>query len=143
MRTGFEIDDLSIDLASRRVLRAGVEVQLSRHSFELLVALAGEAPDPVGNEVLIERVWRGEARAETLEEHMSLLRQSLGDASGQPRYIERVPGAGYRLIAAIRRSGSGLRWRMRLIGAVVGFLALILVALVVGAVKWIAAGPPG
>ncbi|MDX1570908.1 MAG: winged helix-turn-helix domain-containing protein [Xanthomonadales bacterium] len=140
--TDFHIDDLRIDPLRRRVYRGDVEVELSRLSFEVFMALAREAPDPVSPRTLIERVWRGEAQTETLETEIVRLRKSLEDDPGRPRYVEAIPGAGYRLIPSIRRSKTGAVGRRWLIGGVIVVIALILLALIVGVVNWIATGPP-
>ena len=99
---GYQVDDLIIDLAPRRVRRAGAVIPLKALSFDLLVTLARAAPDLVSFEQLSERVWPGlEVTPETIVQRVKLLRTALGDDPHAPRYIEGVRGRGYRMVAEV------------------------------------------
>jgi DNA-binding winged helix-turn-helix (wHTH) protein len=56
---GYEVDDLTIELAPRRVRRAGTVIPLKALSFDLLVTLVRAAPNLLSFEQLSERVWSG------------------------------------------------------------------------------------
>jgi len=100
---GYQVDDLTIDLAPRRVRRAGTVIPLKALSFDLLVALVRAAPNLVSFDQLSERVWPGlVVTPETIVQRVKLLRSALGDDSHAPRYIEGVRGRGYRMIAEVR-----------------------------------------
>src|SRR5215469_1818578 len=100
---GYQVDDLIIDLAPRRVRRAGTVIRLQALSFDLLVALVRAAPNLVSFDQLNERVWPGLVIApETIVQRVKLLRGALGDDPHAPRYIEGVRGRGYRLVAEVR-----------------------------------------
>jgi TolB-like protein/DNA-binding winged helix-turn-helix (wHTH) protein/tetratricopeptide (TPR) repeat protein len=100
---GYQVDDLIIDLASRRVTRAGTVIPLKALSFDLLVTLVRAAPSLVSFEQLSERVWPGlVVTPETIVQRVKLLRAALGDDPHAPRYIEGVRGRGYRMVAAVR-----------------------------------------
>jgi len=100
---GYEVDDLIIDLAPRRVRRAGTVIRLQALSFDLLVALVRAAPNLVSFEQLSERVWPGlVVTPETIVQRVKLLRSALGDDAYAPRYIEGVRGRGYRTLAEVR-----------------------------------------
>jgi TolB-like protein/DNA-binding winged helix-turn-helix (wHTH) protein/Tfp pilus assembly protein PilF len=100
---GYEVDDLTLELAPRRVRRAGTVIPLKALSFDLLVALVRAAPNLLSFEQLSERVWSGLVISpETIVQRVKLLRGALGDDSQAPRYIEGVRGRGYRLIAEVR-----------------------------------------
>jgi TolB-like protein/DNA-binding winged helix-turn-helix (wHTH) protein len=100
---GYQVDDLSIDLAPRRVRRAGTVIPLKALSFDLLVTLARAAPNLLSFEQLSERVWPGVVvTPETIVQRVKLLRGALGDDPAAPRYIEGVRGRGYRMIAQVR-----------------------------------------
>ncbi|HXY96830.1 MAG TPA: winged helix-turn-helix domain-containing protein [Steroidobacteraceae bacterium] len=99
---GFRVDDLIVELAPRRVRRAGTLIRLQALSFDLLVALARAAPNVVSFEQLSERVWPGLViTPETIVQRVKLVRGALGDDPQAPRYIEGVRGRGYRMIAAV------------------------------------------
>jgi TolB-like protein/DNA-binding winged helix-turn-helix (wHTH) protein len=100
---GYQVDDLTIDLAPRRVRRAGMVIPLKALSFDLLVTLVRTAPNLVSFEQLSERVWPGlVVTPETVVQRVKLLRSALGDDPHAPRYIEGVRGRGYRMIAEVR-----------------------------------------
>ena len=99
---GYQVDDLTIDLAPRRVRRAGTVIPLKALSFDLLVALVRAAPALVSFDQLSERVWPGlVVTPETIVQRVKLLRSALGDDSHAPRYIEGVRGRGYRMLAQV------------------------------------------
>lgn len=93
--SSLRLAELEVDLAARRVTRAGEEVELTQKEFDLLAALALEAGVAVPRDRLLLRVWQtlwpGTQR--TLEVHVATLRAKLGD----PALIETVRGVGYRL----------------------------------------------
>jgi len=100
---GYQVDDLTIDLAPRRVRRAGTLIRLQALSFDLLVTLVRAAPNLASFEHLSERVWPGLViTPETIVQRVKLLRNALGDDPHAPRYIEGVRGRGYRMVAAVR-----------------------------------------
>jgi len=99
----YKVDDLIIDVARRRVIRAEVVIRLRALSFDLLVTLVRGAPSLVSFEQLNERVWPGLViTPETIVQRVKLLRSALGDDAHAPRYIEGVRGRGYRMIADVR-----------------------------------------
>jgi TolB-like protein/DNA-binding winged helix-turn-helix (wHTH) protein len=100
--TGYQVDDLTIDLGKQRVTRAGSDIPLPRLSFDLLVTLARAAPNFVSFDQLAERVWPGLVIApETISQRVKLVRDALGDDTHAPRYIAGIRGRGYRMVAAV------------------------------------------
>jgi TolB-like protein/DNA-binding winged helix-turn-helix (wHTH) protein len=100
---GYQVDDLTIDLAPRRVRRAGTVIPLKALSFDLLVTLVRAAPNLLSFDQLSERVWPGlVVTPETIVQRVKLLRSALGDDASAPRYIEGVRGRGYRTLAEVR-----------------------------------------
>jgi TolB-like protein/DNA-binding winged helix-turn-helix (wHTH) protein len=100
---GYQVDDLIIDLAPRRVRRAGMVIPLKALSFDLLVALVRAAPNLLSFDQLSERVWPGlVVTPETIVQRVKLLRGALGDDPHAPRYVEGVRGRGYRMLAEVR-----------------------------------------
>ena len=100
---GYQVDDLTIDLAPRRVRRAGTVIPLKALSFDLLVALVRAAPSLLSFDELSECVWPGLViTPETIVQRVKLLRGALGDDPHAPRYIEGVRGRGYRMLAEVR-----------------------------------------
>jgi TolB-like protein/DNA-binding winged helix-turn-helix (wHTH) protein/Tfp pilus assembly protein PilF len=99
---GYQVDDLTIDLAPRRVRRAGTVIPLKALSFDLLVTLVRAAPNLLSFDQLSERVWPGlVVTPETIVQRVKLLRSALGDDPHAARYIEGVRGRGYRMLAEV------------------------------------------
>lgn len=91
------LGELSIDLAARRVSRAGRAVVLTAREWVLFDTLLG-APDQLWSKPqLEERLYSfdDEVESNTIEVHVSRLRKKLGR-----EVIETVRGMGYRLGAA-------------------------------------------
>jgi two-component system OmpR family response regulator len=94
-----EVGDIKLNLAHRRLERAGEEIELSPREFELLLALALARGRVLSRKELLREVWRLEFEPGTnvLDVHMTRLRKKLGRRGGSP--IETVRGQGYRLVA--------------------------------------------
>ena len=82
-------------LSAHRVTLGGVEVELTRKEFDLLVALARRPGAVVSRERLLAEVWHTTwaGNVHTVEVHLASLRGKLGD----PTLIQTVRGVGYRL----------------------------------------------
>ena len=89
---------IRIDLAARRVFRAGQEVRLTPTEFNLLVELASRPGEAVSHEQLLQKVWGPEYRTEGhyLKVYVGRLRDKLENEPASPRLIETVRGIGYR-----------------------------------------------
>lgn len=90
-----EVGSLRVDLAARRVERAGVALDLTRTELELLIALVRRRGEAVTRRWLVEQALDPErdGTERTLDVHVSRLRKKLGE----PCPIETVWGIGYRL----------------------------------------------
>jgi two-component system, OmpR family, KDP operon response regulator KdpE len=94
--------DLEIDIARRRVTRAGVDIALTPTEFDILAHLARNAGLVVTQKMILEAVWGPEwaEDAQTLRVHVSNLRKKIEPHPGGPRYIITEPGVGFRFAAA-------------------------------------------
>ncbi|NUT96026.1 MAG: response regulator transcription factor [Saccharothrix sp.] len=95
--TRIAVADLEIDLAERRVLRAGAEAHLTPTEFELLVHLAERPRAVQSRERLLSEVWGWNETAtgtRTVDSHIKALRRKLGTD-----LIRTVHGVGYALEA--------------------------------------------
>jgi TolB-like protein/Flp pilus assembly protein TadD/DNA-binding winged helix-turn-helix (wHTH) protein len=101
--TGYQVDDLIVDLGRQRVSRDGIVIALPPLSFELLLTLVRAAPDLLSFDQLTERVWPGLViTPETISQRVKLVRDALGDDPHAPRYIAGVRGRGYRMVATVQ-----------------------------------------
>jgi len=91
--------DLTIDLAARRVQRAGRTVELTPTEYRLLVALARSAGRALSREEILVAVWGPEYEGDTdhVKRYVWYLRRKVEDDPATPRLIETVRGFGYRL----------------------------------------------
>jgi two-component system OmpR family response regulator len=93
-----EAGDLSLDLATRRVVRGGREVELTPTEFSLLEYLLRHAGQVVTRTMLCEHLWEAdwEGTTNVIEVHINRLRNKLaGDGLGP--LIHTVRGRGYAL----------------------------------------------
>lgn len=82
-----------------RVWKDGEEVKLSRRKLELLVFLAKNPNIVFSKESLFEKIWGFDyvSDAATVSVHINRLREKLEDDPRDPKIIETVWGARYRL----------------------------------------------
>jgi two-component system, OmpR family, KDP operon response regulator KdpE len=94
--------ELEIDIARRRVKRAGGEIALTPTEFDILAYLARNAGLVVTQRMILQHVWGPEwvEDAQTLRVHVSNLRKKVEAHPGGPRYIITEPGVGFRFAAA-------------------------------------------
>lgn len=94
------VGSLHIDLAGRRVRRAGRELDLTRREYELLTVLATRHDVVQSREQLLATVWGYTFDTDTnvVDVFVGYLRRKL-DAAGEPRLIHTIRGVGYVLRA--------------------------------------------
>lgn len=93
-----EAGELRIDLARRRVERAGAEVRLSPTEWALLEVLVRHRGRMVGRQQLLHDVWGPAYSTETnyLRVYTAQLRRKLEPDPAHPRHLLTQPGMGYR-----------------------------------------------
>jgi TolB-like protein/DNA-binding winged helix-turn-helix (wHTH) protein len=98
----YQVGDLEIDVARRRVLRGAQALAITGISFDLLMALVRATPGLVSVGELMRLVWPGlVVSPETVSQRVKIVRRALGDDAGQARYIIGERGRGYRLVATV------------------------------------------
>ncbi|GBD44837.1 Transcriptional regulatory protein CusR [bacterium HR40] len=92
--------DLTMDLLTRRVERAGRPIDLQPREFKLLEVLMRHAEQVMTRTMLLEKVWdyRFDPQTNVIDVHISRLRQKI-DRDFDPPLIHTVRGAGYTLRA--------------------------------------------
>ncbi len=91
--------DITLDVTSREVRRAGKVVDVTGIEFDLLAALARRAGRVVPRDALLSLAGRDDVTVgeRTVDVHISHLRSKLGDDAKPPRVIKTVRGVGYVL----------------------------------------------
>ena len=92
--------DLELDLATRRVTRAGLEIDLTPTEFSLLEFLMRHAGQVVTRRMLCEHLWESdwEGATNVIEVHINRLRGKL-DRGLEKSMIQTVRGRGYAVRA--------------------------------------------
>ena len=92
------VDDVSLDPAAHRVLRAGQAVELSAREFALLEYLMRNAGEVVSRTRILDHVWdyNYDGLSNVVDVYVGYLRRKLGTSSsgGEP-FIRTVRGVGY------------------------------------------------
>ena len=99
-QTALAVDDLRMDLLSRKVTRDGKAIQLKPREFKLLQFLMRHAGHVVTRTMLLENVWdyHFDPQTNVIDTHISNLRHKI-DAGFDKPLLKTVRGAGYRLSA--------------------------------------------
>jgi two-component system OmpR family response regulator len=93
-----KVDDVSLDPAAHRVLRAGHAVELSAREFALLEYLMRHAGEVVTRTRILDHVWdyNYDGLSNVVDVYVGYLRRKLGaSSSGDEPFIRTVRGVGY------------------------------------------------
>jgi DNA-binding response OmpR family regulator len=96
------VGDLEFDVLNRKVIAAEREVHLSSLDQALLYLLAANAGTVLTREQILDALWGTDfvSESKVVDWHVRALRAKLQDDWHTPRYIETVPGTGYRFVPA-------------------------------------------
>ena len=100
MQSGaYELGDLVINYAERKVSVAGRKITLTATEYALLFELAANAGLIMTHDQLLQRVWneKHSGDAGLVRTVVKRLRQKLGDDAHDPKYIVTEPRVGYRM----------------------------------------------
>jgi Tol biopolymer transport system component/DNA-binding winged helix-turn-helix (wHTH) protein len=95
----FDSFDLSIETGELR--KNGVRLKLSGQPIQVLILLVACPGELVTREELQRKLWSGHSFGDFehgLNAAVNRLRETLGDSTAEPKYIETVPRRGYRFI---------------------------------------------
>jgi DNA-binding winged helix-turn-helix (wHTH) protein len=91
-----QFGDITLDSASRQLVRGVTAIHLSPKAFDLLCHLVERRPSAVSKDQLFELVWPGTFVVEAnLTVLVTELRRALGDDPHTPRFIRTVHKHGY------------------------------------------------
>ena len=96
----FEVGDLVVDLAARRVSVKGADVHLTRTEYRLLATFVKNAGKVLTHRYLLQEVWGPGCALQTHYPRMYVasLRRKLEEDPAEPRYLVTEQGVGYRFI---------------------------------------------
>jgi len=98
---------LSLDRRARRASLGGETLELTPKALAVLEYLMTHPDEAVSRERLLDAVWGWEypAGTRTVDTRMAELRRSLDDDPTEPKFIETIPGEGYRFVADVHGEG--------------------------------------
>src|SRR5712692_1923717 len=100
----FEYDEISGALRKH-----GVRIRLHGKPLQILSLLANRPGQIISRDELQRHLWDGSTFVDFeqgLNSAVNKLRRTLGDSADQARYVETLPGQGYRFIAPIQRASN-------------------------------------
>ena len=105
----YKIEDLEVDLVRRRVLVAGLEIQLTPTEYDLLRLLVTNAGKVLTHRQILKQIWGAGyiEQPHVLRVNISNLRRKVEKDSSRPRYILTEVGVGYRLKADFSGNAGG------------------------------------
>lgn len=97
------IGDLEIDVLNRKVVAGDHDLHLTSLEQALLYLLAANAGSVLTREQILDALWGTDFVIESnvVDRHVRALRAKLQNDWHKPRYIETVPGTGYRFVPAL------------------------------------------
>jgi TolB-like protein/Flp pilus assembly protein TadD len=99
-----QLGQFILDMGRYELSCGGKPVRLERIPMDLLILLVREAGRLVSREEIVERLWGKDVFFDTdnsINTAIRKIRRALGENPQQPRYIETVPGRGYRFKGAV------------------------------------------
>jgi TolB-like protein/Tfp pilus assembly protein PilF len=97
-----------VDLRTGELRKKGFKIRLQDKPFQILAALLEHPGELVTRDELHRRLWPGDTFVDFdngLNTALTKLRESLGDSSDDPRYIQTFPRRGYRFMAPVTKTG--------------------------------------
>lgn len=98
-----------LDLVSGELRKNGVRIRLQEQPFRVLAMLLERPGEMVSREDLHSKLWPGDTFVDFdhgLNTAVNKLREALGDAAANPRFVQTVARRGYRFIAPAQVNGS-------------------------------------
>jgi DNA-binding response OmpR family regulator len=95
--------DMSLDRRSRRAYLGSQELRLTPKAAALLEYMMTHPDELLSRERLLDTVWGWDypVGTRTVDTRIAELRRALDDDPADPRYIETVPGQGYRFVGEV------------------------------------------
>jgi len=98
---------ITLDRRAKRITIADEIINLTPKAFALLEYLMTHPDEVVSRERLLDTVWGWDYPIGTraVDTRIAELRAALGDDASQPKYIETLPGQGYRFVEEVQVNG--------------------------------------
>src|SRR5215472_18705970 len=104
----FDFGAFEADAVSGELRKHGHRIKLHSQPFQVLVMLLERPSEVVTREEMRQRLW-GEGTFvdfdHGLNSAVNKIREALNDSASRPRYLETLPGKGYRFIGPVTLRG--------------------------------------
>src|SRR4029077_14788679 len=100
-----------VDLVSGELRKNGTRIRLQEQPFRVLAMLLERPGEMVAREELHSKLWPGDPFVDFdhgLNTAVNKLREALGDAAANPRFVQTIARRGYRFIAPVQQNGAGV-----------------------------------
>ena len=94
----YSVGDLTVDTMTRKVIRSGKEIVLSKKEFDLLLILVQNKNIVMSKERISEKLygWNDETESNTIAVYINFLRKKIDDPFDK-KLIETIRGVGYTI----------------------------------------------
>src|SRR5215470_7073522 len=103
-RRRYRFGVFQLDTLSGELYKQGIRIKLQDQPCQVLTVLLERVGEVVTREELRQRLWDHDTFVDfdhSLNISINKLRDALGDAAANPRFIETLPRKGYRFLAAV------------------------------------------
>src|SRR4051812_11040887 len=108
-RPAFRFGEFALDITAYQLRRDGRPGKLGRQPMDLLILLVERHGQLVTRADIVARLWGPDVFVDVemgVNTAISKVRQALRDAPDAPRFLETVPGKGYRFIGPVEGAPS-------------------------------------
>lgn len=103
MSSSFKVGDWLVDPSRNCITREQDERQIEPRHMRILVYLSSHPGKQIASTTLLQQAYRRKnASEDSLHIAINHLREAFGDTGKRARYIKRVPGKGYILVAKVK-----------------------------------------
>src|SRR5579863_6144599 len=111
----FQFGPFEADPEAGELRKLGLRVKLQQQPYQVLLKLLERSGEVVTRQELQQYLWGDETFVDFehgLNRLINRIREALGDSAENPRFVETLPGRGYRFIAPMRANGAGAEQRL-------------------------------
>ena len=97
MSNTFALGNLTIDFEKQVLYKDYEKIEITFKEFALLEILIKNKGRVVSKEIIFDKIWDNEYKnSKIIATHISKLRKKLDDDAINPKFIETIPGIGYK-----------------------------------------------
>jgi two-component system alkaline phosphatase synthesis response regulator PhoP/OmpR family response regulator RpaB len=99
VKSRYECRGIAIEFKSRRVLREGIEVALTKTEYELLELFVSHPNEVLSREFIRNQIWRDAqlySHSRAVDVHIQRLRKKIERDPNNPQFVTTVAGVGYK-----------------------------------------------